>query len=242
MNATLDCPRPSASTWGVADLSDDDLMHFVRTQDDRGAFAELVARHRAAALRHARRRLGGDSHRAEDLVQEAFLRVYDKRQRYQPSARFCGYLQRILLNLCLSELRRQRARPAQALGVAELSLAAPSALADESWTRQRSGLPSALARLPKLHRRALQLRYAEDLSCHEIALRLDRTRPAVKSLLFRARESLRRALVEPSLSPSRRLRTSRRHAWPRSNEPSTLPSVCSKRPFGTLRLTNKDYS
>jgi RNA polymerase sigma-70 factor, ECF subfamily len=195
MSAPLDCRPFGAEAWGVTDLSDDDLMHFVRTQDDREAFAELVRRHSGAALQIARRRLGGDSHRAEDLVQELFLRVYTHRCRYQASARFGGYLRRILTNLCASQTRRQRARPAQSLG----DLEPPSEVdsnRSEALTHQRRALAGALATLPELYQEALGLRYQEDLSCRQIAARLGRSEQAIKSLLFRARESLRRSLVE----------------------------------------------
>ena len=177
-------------------------MHFVRTQDDRDAFAELVSRHSTRALRIARQRLGGDAHRAEDLVQELFLRVYSHRQRYQGSARFGGYLRRILTNLCVSETRRTRSRPAQALGGFEPPCEVEADRV-ETCARQRRALPSALAALPELHREVLTLRYQEDLSCREIAARLGRSETAVKSLLFRAREGLRRHLVEgqPTGSP-----------------------------------------
>lgn len=201
MSAPLDCPRFGATTWGVADLSDDDLMHFVRTQDDREAFAELVARHSTRALRIARQRLGGDAHRAEDLVQELFLRVYSHRQRYQASARFGGYLRRILTNLCVSETRRASSRPAQALGGFEPPCEAEFERS-ESCALQRRALPGALAALPELHREVLILRYQEDLSCREVAAQLGRTEAAVKSLLFRAREGLRRHLVEGQLPDS----------------------------------------
>lgn len=195
MSAPLDRHPFGAETWGVADLSDDDLMHFVRTQDDRAAFAELVRRHSGAALRVARQRLGGDTHRAQDLVQELFLRVYTHRQRYQASARFGGYLRRILVNLCASEARRLRARPAQALGAMDLP-AEPASEHGESCARQRRALPGALRALPELHQEVLRLRYREDLSCREISVRLGRSESAIKSLLFRAREGLRRSLVE----------------------------------------------
>jgi len=201
MSAPLECRRFGATTWGVTDLSDDDLMHFVRTQDDRDAFAELVSRHSARALRIARQRLGGDTHRAEDLVQELFLRVYSHRQRYQSSARFGGYLRRILTNLCVSETRRARCRPAQALGGFEPPCQDETNRA-ETCALQRRALPSALAALPDLHREVLALRYQEDLSCREVAARIGRSETAVKSLLFRARESLRRYLVEGQFAGS----------------------------------------
>lgn len=220
MSAPLDRHPFGAETWGVADLSDDDLMHFVRTQDDRDAFAELVRRHSTAALRIARRRLGGDAHRAEDLVQELFLRVYTHRDRYQASARFGGYLRRILTNLCASETRRVRSRPAQSLGGLEPASEAELGRS-EDCVRQRRALPAALAALPELHREVLILRYEEDLSCRAIAAQLGRSEQAVKSLLFRAREGLRRNLAEagPTLA---------REAAPQSESSRTTPASEAK--------------
>lgn len=196
MSALLTPLAATAAPWSVALLSDDDLMHFVRSQDDRQAFEELVHRHWSSALRVARRRLGGDLHRAEDVVQEAFLRVHTARERYEGSARFGAYLQRIVANLCVSTQRRERARPADALTPAEEDGLSEPHEELEAWDRERALLPEALALLPELHRQALVLHYEGEHSCEQIGQRLGRSLSAVKSLLFRARESLRAALVE----------------------------------------------
>lgn len=201
MSALLTSRPSTAAPWSVAELSDDDLMHFVRAQDDREAFEELVHRHWTSVLRVARRRLGGDLHRAEDVVQEAFLRVHSARDRYEGSARFGAYLQRIVSNLCVSAQRRERARPAEALTPADQDDLRGREAELETWDRERELLPEALERLPELHREALVLYYQGDLSCEELGHRLGRSLSAVKSLLFRARESLRAALVELSATP-----------------------------------------
>ena len=93
--------------------SDEQAMWRVQTQDDHGAFATLVERWERR-IRQLCSRMTGDAHRGEDLKQETFLRVFEKRKQYQPGARFSTWLWRIALNLCYDDLRRpyrHRERP-----------------------------------------------------------------------------------------------------------------------------------
>jgi RNA polymerase sigma-70 factor, ECF subfamily len=71
------------------------------------AFEQLVLRHQQAAWRTAYRMLGCRQ-TAEDIAQEAFLRIYQAADRYQPSAAFRTYLYRIVVRLCLDCLRKKR--------------------------------------------------------------------------------------------------------------------------------------
>src|SRR5438128_4793333 len=104
---TRPCPRR---------LEDPDITLMLRVQrDEAGAFAELVARHWARVLACFYRRLG-DRQEAEDLAQEAFLRVYRHRHRYQPRAKFTTWLFHIIQNLARNALRSRRRRPWTRLG------------------------------------------------------------------------------------------------------------------------------
>ncbi|MHC4859688.1 MAG: RNA polymerase sigma factor, partial [Planctomycetota bacterium] len=84
---------------------------------DETAFATLIRHYQDRVLGLAYRYLG-DRDSAEDLAQEAFLRVYKARERYEPRAKFSTWLYRIVVNLCLNELRWRRGRQALALAVA----------------------------------------------------------------------------------------------------------------------------
>ena len=85
-------------------------MWRVQMQDDTEAFAELVRRWEGP-LRSLCARMTGDVHRAEDLAQEAFTRLFLRRKSYRAEAKFSTYLWRIAINLCYDELRRARRRP-----------------------------------------------------------------------------------------------------------------------------------
>src|SRR5207249_11803486 len=86
-------------------MTDEQAMWRVQTQEDHHAFAQLVERWEEP-IRRLCARMTGDTHRAEDLKQETFARVFEKRKSFQPNARFSTWLWRIALNLCYDELRR----------------------------------------------------------------------------------------------------------------------------------------
>ena len=58
----------------------------------------------------------GDTHRGEDLAQEAFARVFARRKEYEPRGKFSTFLWRVALNLCYDELRRRKRRPEDLVG------------------------------------------------------------------------------------------------------------------------------
>src|SRR5580698_8631592 len=98
-------------------LRDPDIRLMLRVRDDDdAAFAELVERfqHRLVAVMH---HLIGNADEAEDLAQEAFLRVYRTRKKYTPKAKFTTWLFTIANNLALNALRDRQRRPVLPLDV-----------------------------------------------------------------------------------------------------------------------------
>ena len=79
-------------------------MWRVKTHDDHHEFSRLVKRWEEP-IRRLCTRMTGDPHRAEDLRQETFLRLFERRREDQMTGRFSTYLWRIALNLCYAELR-----------------------------------------------------------------------------------------------------------------------------------------
>jgi RNA polymerase sigma-70 factor (ECF subfamily) len=148
----------------------------------------------------------------EDLVQEVFLRVVRARRRYQPTARFSTWLYRIAFNLAVN--RSERSQPEvsldgrapdgspQGLGeeLADLRVGDPSDGLERSDVV--AAVRAAIASLPDTQRMALILARYEELSQSEIAAVLDSSEKAVKSLVHRARESLR-ARLAPLLEQER---------------------------------------
>ena len=81
----------------------------VKMRDDDAEFARLMKRWEGP-IRRLCTRMVGDTHRGEDLMQDTFLRLYEKRKSYEPTGKFSTFLWRIALNLCYDELRRQQRR------------------------------------------------------------------------------------------------------------------------------------
>src|SRR5438067_9057588 len=89
--------------------TDEEAMCRVKTHDDDAEFARLMKRWEGP-IRRLCTRMIGDIHRGEDLMQDTFLRLFQKRKSYEPTGKFSTFLWRIALNLCYDELRRQQRR------------------------------------------------------------------------------------------------------------------------------------
>jgi len=89
--------------------TDEEAMWQVKLYDDHHEFDRLVKRWEQPIRRLCTRMLG-DPHRGDDLKQDTFLRLFEKRKAYEPKGRFSTFLWRIALNLCYDELRRQKRR------------------------------------------------------------------------------------------------------------------------------------
>jgi RNA polymerase sigma-70 factor (ECF subfamily) len=168
-------------------------------EGDATAFDALFERWARPLFRYLERMVR-DPGAAEELVQEAFLRVYRARERYEPDARFSTWLYRIATNLALNELRRPRRRdPHESLdGPQSPELAAGLPATDEvaDARRRTERLEVALAELPERQRAALWLSAVEGLSYAEVADSLEVSESAVKALVHRARSSLAGRLDE----------------------------------------------
>jgi RNA polymerase sigma-70 factor (ECF subfamily) len=173
-------------------LDDNELV--TRTLDgDVRSYEELVRRYERLVGRvlypYARREIS-----VEDLVQETFLRAYDRLETFNPDYRFKTWLLAIANNLGVDTLRRRREmvefNPETHAGTSR----GPEAEAlDADFSRS---VQSAVATLPETYGVPLILRYSEGMSYAEIAEILDITIPAVKSRLFRARNMLGERLEE----------------------------------------------
>ncbi len=159
------------------------------------AFDALFQRWAGRLLRYLER-VVGDAATAEELVQEAFLRVYRARERYEPGARFSTWLYTIGTRLALNELRRPvRRAPHQSTDdpeAAPVTLAAEAAPPDRVAEARRLAerVEGHLAALPERQRAALLLSAVEGLSYAEVASALRTTEKSVKALVHRARATL----------------------------------------------------
>jgi RNA polymerase sigma-70 factor (ECF subfamily) len=157
-------------------------------------------------------RMVRDTATAEDLAQEVFLRVYRARKQYSPSAKFTTWLFRIATNLALNSVRDNRRQMEVSLDatpvdedVAPLQLPTLEMRIDEHMVeRDRADfIRGVISALPEKQRVAVLLHKYEEMDYGEIARILDCSESALKSLLFRAYETLRVQLA-PLVSPPAR--------------------------------------
>ena len=163
---------------------------------DADAFAALIERYERAALAMAYATCG-NSTTAADVVQEAFLRAWQRLDDLQDPQRFGAWLGRIVRNLATDSVRRGR-KPAEPLDE-QLSLPAdaphfdPQSEMHRHETRQR--IDAALESLDEMTRSAVVLRYYQDLSSKQIGELLDLSPAAVDMRLSRARAQLKKTLA-----------------------------------------------
>lgn len=169
---------------------------------DEFAFRALLERHQDSVVGTVAKMLGNPND-AEDIAQQVFLRVWQHAKSYRPDAKFTTYLFTITRNLVFNETRRRSRKK-------EIPLYSD----DPSGSRHEPGddphrqpdasmleaelhiaVDQAIASLPETQRLAVVLRRYENLSYEEIAEVLELSVSAVKSQLFRARNSLREALA-----------------------------------------------
>ncbi len=181
---------------GKAMMSDPTVLEWVSAalEGDQDAFAEIVYAFQDAVYNLCYRMLG-ERTEAEDAAQEAFLRAYMNLQRYDPSRSFKTWLLSIASNYCIDRLRRRRL---QWLSLDDEPTETGLALSsddpepeDVALLREHSqAVQTLLHELSPEYRAVVVLRYWYDYSYAEIADIMDTTESAIKSRLFRARQTL----------------------------------------------------
>jgi RNA polymerase sigma-70 factor (ECF subfamily) len=188
----------SLFSWG-----DEQMMWRVKMEDDPQAFAQLIARWERPIQRLCAR-MTGDAHRAEDLTQSAFARVFAARADWQPTGRFSTFLWRVALNLCHDELRRTQRRgefSLDALGDEEggsgsegLVADGPGPDAQAEASERGDSVRRALLELAPHYREVVVLRHYEGLKFREIGDVLAIPEGTVKSRMAEALAQLNKLL------------------------------------------------
>jgi RNA polymerase sigma-70 factor (ECF subfamily) len=167
---------------------------------DHAAFRTLVERHQDAVVGTVAKMLGNPAD-AEDIAQQVFLRIWRHAKHYRPEAKFTTYLFTIARNLVFNESRRRSRRKEVSTEEREESShlqveANPDRQPDAELLQAelQRAVDAAIAALPEVQRLAVVLRRYEQMPYEEIAVVLKLSLPAVKSLLFRARTTLRESL------------------------------------------------
>lgn len=180
---------------------DTELMLQVKEGND-GSFGILLSKHRTAVV-HFLFRMVQNHAVAEELAQEVFLRVYRSRATYEPTAKFTTWLFRIATHLALNALRDGRNERLQErlddhsneIPVRQVPDRRPSV---EQWMVYEDKLEEvrrAIGALPAKQRAAVLMHKYEEMEYSQIAKVLGCSESAVKSLLFRAYETLRARLA-----------------------------------------------
>jgi RNA polymerase sigma-70 factor (ECF subfamily) len=177
-------------------MTDEQAMWRVQMHRDTQAFAELVRRWEEP-IRRLGVRVLGDVHRAEDVAQEAFARVFAHRRDFDPAARFSTWLWRIAVNLCRDELRRRERRgerqlPEECAGdpTQEWVADTPSPAELAVQVERAEAVRRALLRLSEPYRVVVALRHYEGLRFHEVAEVLGIPVGTVKSRMAEALDRL----------------------------------------------------
>lgn len=166
------------------------------------ALREVIMRH-AGTLHRIASRMSGDAHEAEDIVQEALLRLWDHAPKIAArhpagsqaaaSLRLGGWLQRVVTNLAIDRLRRARRLSGGEVPDCKDDAPLADALIEAD---EREGFTRALVlALPERQRAAIVLTYYEELPNAEAAGAMDMNIKAFESLLHRARAALRQAFA-----------------------------------------------
>jgi RNA polymerase sigma-70 factor (ECF subfamily) len=180
---------------------DAQLMLRVRKGDDI-SFAQLLDRHRGPVV-HFLYRMVQNQAVSEELAQEVFLRVYRSRSTYEPTAKFTTWLFRIATHVALNSIRDRKKEKGHESLDEELLDGMERQVADRQKTVEQEmvhevklrEVRQAIEALPSKQRAAVLMHKYEGLDYAQIAEVLRCSESAIKSLLFRAYESLRGRLA-----------------------------------------------
>ena len=190
--------------------ADHELMQRFQEGDD-SAFEALVHKFQGLVLALARRYLGSRYAGVDDVGQQVFVRIYRSKHTYEPRALVKTWIYSITVNACLNEIRTLKsakhrrvgsftavfgdtAEDERGPGMADAHAVAPETHLEEGEVAAR--VRTAVDRLPEQQRLALVLARFHHCSYEDVAASMKTTVPAVKSLLMRARENLRKALAD----------------------------------------------
>jgi RNA polymerase sigma-70 factor (ECF subfamily) len=194
-----------ADSQSAEGLTDAQIMLRVKGGDE-AAFEYLVQKYRRPMLSFMYR-MAHNSAVAEDLAQEVFLRVYRSREKYEASAKFSTWLYRIASNLAVNHARDTRhQRPENTVSLDEpdqesgltMDLPDNSLTAEEAIVRRErlAAIRQRVEALPERQKMALIMHKYQQMDYRQIAEVLKLSESAIKSLLFRAYETLRVQLKE----------------------------------------------
>ena len=192
----------SCTISSFAAVTDEELVRRYLADRDPADFRELVERQAPRVLRLVASVLGpyrqGD---VEEAVQDVFVRVHEKLDRFHGGAAFSTWLYRVAYNLSVDRAKLARLRMQHIDIDAAHALAAATDPQREALAGERAALlAEAVEALPDLYRTVVYLHYWQETSVDDIAAVLGAPPNTVKSYLFRARERIGRFLAQKGLT------------------------------------------
>src|SRR4051794_27930184 len=188
MTATTATDIAAPGRGGIGGWTDDALVASVRGGDD-AAFEQLYERYQRRVAYYVYGMVR-DYGRAEDIAQEVFMSALRRMRQTDRAIAFKPWIYEIAKNACIDQFRRSQRRSEvsfEAADGARLPHLAPAPDAAVEQKQSLDDLCGAFSGLSEIHHRVLVMRELEGLSYDEIGHRLEMTRPAVESTLFRAR-------------------------------------------------------
>jgi RNA polymerase sigma-70 factor, ECF subfamily len=195
--------RVNKDMGAAAAALDYDAELMLRVKEGDGAsFAVLLDKHRSSVI-HFLYRMIQNHAVAEELAQEVFLRVYRSRESYEPTAKFTTWLFRIATHLALNSIRDGKNERLQErlddnpedLPSKQVSDRRPNVEAALLYEARLEEVRKAIAALPQKQRAAVLMHKYQEMEYSQIAKVLQCSESAIKSLLFRAYETLRARLA-----------------------------------------------
>jgi RNA polymerase sigma-70 factor (ECF subfamily) len=195
--------RVKTNMGGATAALDLDAELMLRVKEGDGAsFGVLLDKHRSSVV-HFLFRMVQNHAVAEELAQEVFLRVYRSRSTYEPTAKFTTWLFRIATHLALNSLRDGKNERSQErldddsndMPARQVRDVRPSVEQSMVYQAKLDEIKRAISALPEKQRAAVLMHKYEEMEYSQIARVLRCSESAVKSLLFRAYETLRARLA-----------------------------------------------
>ena len=156
---------------------------------DEVAFATLYARYHVKMLRYFLNMFFYDRSKAEDFVQDLFIKIIEKAHFYDTDKKFSTWMYSLAANMCKNEFRRMSRKPV-VFALPDLIMVPQSINLEDTSQAFAQILASALMELDEKHRACFILRYQEGFSVAEVSQILDCPKGTVKSRLFHALKKL----------------------------------------------------
>ena len=176
-------------------LTDAELMQRIG-RGEHAAFDTLYNRYARRLGGFFLRMLAYDTAKAEDMVQELFVRVWTYRKEYRSDQPFASWLYAMAYNLCKNEYRHETIRPAYVEELLQREEATHEPTEAMERDEQRQRLRQAVQSLSTAQRDAFLLHYDEELTIPEVAHIIGCPEGTVKSRLYAALESVKRMMNE----------------------------------------------